>query len=457
MNKKFYSALAGLFIVASSVLALNGFVGSSLAQTIDNDPDCDTVAIIKCGVFTQPNLRAAAVKGDVPKVYAALGVNQSDLGGMENGIVWKDGRVTIGDTVVATGATTAGRWNNPTSDMKSIAGTDRAFVMSTSHFVTDGQTAFVKMENGQFKFAVIKSCGNPVKATPKPQPKPPVTPPPTKPQPPKPPAETPVFACEELTSTPASSEDGNTSFRFDAKASASGGAKISKYTFDFGDGNTAVMTTSGLTTFTNHTYADMAKTYTARVTVTGDINGQMSDKTAPGCVTTVTVKEKPTPPPTTKPTFQCDSLKANLIDETNHTYSYTLKFTAKDGASFDSADFDFGDGATQNGVTESNLADVQHTYTTSGMFTTTATVHFTVEGSAQTDVSDTCSVKVEIPAVLTSTTPPPAAPTPETPPTIASTGPVDLAAGGLGLSSVAGATYYWRASRRNLINKLLGH
>lgn len=460
MNKKFLSALAGLFIVASSVLALNGFVGSSHAQTIDNDPDCDTVAIIKCGAFTQTDLRTAAAKGDVPKVYATLGVSQSDLGGMENGIVWKDGRVTVGSATVATGAMTAGRWNNPTSDMKSIAGTDRAYMMSTSHFVTDGQTAFVKMENGQFKFAVIKSCGNPVKAT-------------AKPKPPTPPKETPVFACEQLTSAPIS--DSTTSFRFDATASASGGAKISKYTFDFGDGKTAVMTTSGLATFVTHTYADTAKTYTAKVTVTGMINGQASDKTSEGCMTTVTVKEKPTPPPTKKPAFQCDSLQANLIDSANHTYSYTLKFTAEHGATFKSADFDFGDGATKEDVAESDLGNVQHTFANSGSFTTTATVHFSIADAAQhdetqadetqstetdtpdmtqTETSDTCSVKIDVPAVLTSTTPPPTPPAP-TPQEIPSTGPVDYAVGGLGLSSVAGATYYWRASRRNLISKLL--
>lgn len=439
MNKKFLNALTGLFIVASSVLALNGFVGSSSAQTIDDDPDCDTVAIIKCGAFTQPNLRAAAVKGDVPKVYAALGVSQSELGGMENGIVWKDGRVTVGDTVVATGAMTAGRWNNPTSDMKSIAGTDRAYTMSTSHFVTDGQTAFVKIVDGQFKFAVIKACGNPVKATPKTQP-------------PKPPTTPQSFACTML--TPAKVSDSDTTYRFDAKATASGGAKISKYTFDFGDGKTTVMTTSGITTYTTHTYADTAKTYTARVTVTGTADGKTSDKTSSACTATVPIKPT-TPPPTQNPTYQCDSLQANLIDNDNHTYSYTLKYTAKDGATFKSADFDFGDGATQNGVAESDLTGVQHSYTNSGTFTTTATVHFNVDDETQSDVSDTCSVSLTIPAVLTSTTPPPIAPTPESPQEIPSTGPMDYAFGGLGFSSVAGATYYWRASRRNLIRKLL--
>jgi hypothetical protein len=42
-----------------------------------------------------------------------------------------------------------------------------------------------------------------------------------------------------------------------------------------------------------------------------------------------------------------------------------------------------------------------------------------------------------------------------TPPTIASTGPTDILAGGAGLSSLTAAGYYWRASRRRLLGSLL--
>ena len=39
---------------------------------------------------------------------------------------------------------------------------------------------------------------------------------------------------------------------------------------------------------------------------------------------------------------------------------------------------------------------------------------------------------------------------------IPSTGPTDLLAGGLGISSLTAAGYYWRQSRRQLMNKMLG-
>lgn len=452
MNKKFLTALASLFIVASSVLALNGFSGTSSAA-VDNTPDCDTVAIIKCGAFSESDLRAAAAKGDVPKVFSAFGISQSELTGFVSGVVWQDGRVTVGDKLVATGATTAGRWNNPKPGMTRIPGTDRAYKMSTSHFVTEGQTAFIKMVNGQFSFAVIKSCGNPVSA--KPTPKPPV------PQP--------TYACESLRKTQAS----RTEFRFDATASAANGAKITKYTFNYGDGTTRDVPTNGSkTAAASHTYTKPG-TYTARVTVFVLVNGKTVQAPGTKCAVSITV----TPPPAT-PAYACDSLTANLIgDEKDRTYKYTLDYTAEGGAVLRDVDFNFGDGSVQNGLKPANLDDIRHTYAKEGSYTTTATLHFTVAGKVQ---DKKCVVKINVspdacphnPSLPKDSPDCERCPIPgkeqypknsdeckdtptETPQVLPDTGPAELAAGGLGLGSLAGAGYYWRASRRNLIDKLL--
>lgn len=146
-------------------VSLIAFAQPVLAS-IDTTRDCDTVAIIKCGSMSVSELQGDAKQGDVPKVYANFGISHSELNGFVDGVVWKDGRVTLGTRgegkLVATNAVTAGRWNNPTSDMKRIPDTDRAYRMSTSHFVDDGQIAFIKIVNGKFSFAVIKTCGNPV-------------------------------------------------------------------------------------------------------------------------------------------------------------------------------------------------------------------------------------------------------------------------------------------------------
>lgn len=158
--------IASLGILLSGALAVNA-LGKTAYAVVDNDPDCDNVAIIRCGAFSVGGLREKASQGDVPRVFNAFGIQQSELNGFVDGIVWRDGRVTVDGKTVATGAMTAGRNFGGTP----IPGTN-AGKYPTSKFVTEGQTAFVKMVNGKFEFAVIKACGNPVTATPK------VTPPP---------------------------------------------------------------------------------------------------------------------------------------------------------------------------------------------------------------------------------------------------------------------------------------
>lgn len=161
--RKIAILLLALVLPASLIL-----FARPVSAAIDTTRDCDTVAIIKCGSMTVSELQTDAKKNDVPRVYANFGISQNELNGFVDGVVWKDGRVTLGTRgagkLVATNAVTAGRWNNPTSDMVRIPNTDRAYRMSTSHFVDDGQIAFVKIVNNKFAFAVIKTCGNPVTA-----------------------------------------------------------------------------------------------------------------------------------------------------------------------------------------------------------------------------------------------------------------------------------------------------
>lgn len=183
---KFGIAAAVIGIVS---LLIGHFGGPTYAANIDNTPDCDNVAIFYCGSMNESEFHRKwnndGRYNDHQAVFAAFGINKDDVNGMVDGVVWKDGRVTLNDgKVVATGAMTAGRnWGgNP------IPNTKNAAKYSTSKFVTEGQTAMIKMVDGQFKFAVVKSCGNPVTATPveqpKPEPKPEPRPEPTPEKPP---------------------------------------------------------------------------------------------------------------------------------------------------------------------------------------------------------------------------------------------------------------------------------
>lgn len=242
-------------------------MGNAASAVVDNSPDCDDVAIIRCGAFDMDTMRTKASQGDVPKIFNQLGISQQDLQGQfVDGIVWRDGRVTVDGKTVATGAMTAGRNFGGTP----IEGTN-AGVYPTSRFVTEGQTAFVKMKaDGTFDFAIIKACGNPVKATP------------------KQPEQKAAYECVSLNVKQIS----RTRYEFTANATASGGAAIEKYEFGFGDG-------FGITV-DDKTYVYEYKqpgTYKTNVVVHVKTDVKTAEATSPACEKTVTItKPQQTPP-----------------------------------------------------------------------------------------------------------------------------------------------------------------
>ena len=356
-------ALLGLLF---AVLSLGGaFVANQAfaAEQVDNTPDCDTVAIIKCGAFSESEMRADAAKGDVQTVYNAFGISKTALAGSySSGIVWKDGRVTVGGKTVATGATTAGRWNSPKSGMTRIAGTDRAYKMSTSHFVTEGQTAFVKFDaNGKFLFAIIKSCGNPVVAKPL----------------------VPLFYCNSLAVT----RINRTAYQFTAKATGANVVIVS-YTYNFGDGTVI----TGPNKTPGHTYAKPG-TYTAKLSVTFRLNtnGAVKTVTSAGCTVKVTVP--PVPP---APSWSCDSLTKTLIS--GNTYRFDTKSSAINGAKITAHTFDYGDGQKQTIQTVNNntAQSATHTYAKPGTYTIRATQTVLVNGATTTITNDKCVVKITV-------------------------------------------------------------
>lgn len=358
---------------------------------VDQTPDCDTVAIIKCGVTSQADLREKAKTGDIPRVFSAFGINQNQLNGMVEGVVWKDGRVTIGrDQVVARNAMTAGRWNNPTADMKRIPDTDRAYKMSTSHFVDDGQIAYIKMVDGKFKFAVIRTCGNPVSATPVETPKPPK----------------PTYACKDLTKQRVKGTEDT--FEFTAKVVADNGAKVVGYRWNFGDGKKKDTTKNTV----EHKYAEPG-TYTAKVAGIIDIDGKKVEANGASCVVQLTVtKEK-------VPTYACRYMNLKEIDRAKRIVETdTLASQNKEGVTFKHFVYDFGDGTPA--VTTTNPR-VQHTFAKDGTFTVRAHAVFTVNGEEKSVTSDACAKQI----TFSSTQPPvvtPPTPTPTTPEKLVDTG-----------------------------------
>lgn len=168
-----------------SLLLSVGLVAASLvfvpAAASAEQGDCDANAVIRCGAYSLTKLQEqyrANQAGNVQSLYRTFGISSvDDLKGMVEGTVSRDGKVYVGDKVVATNGVTAGRQRIGGDNTAVLGGAfyQRPLGQGFAEGVTRLQ-AYVKMENGKFVYAVIKACGNPVKGTPT------VTPPPA-PQP----------------------------------------------------------------------------------------------------------------------------------------------------------------------------------------------------------------------------------------------------------------------------------
>lgn len=351
-----------LFAVALLSVATLGVVQLTANAKVDTSPDCDKYAVMYCGAKDatefQKKFNADGKYKDHTKVYAAFGINKADVTGMVDGIVWKNGNVTLGSsasgTIVATAARDAARNLGGTP----IAGTTAA-ITSTSTFGDEGQSAMIKMVNGQFKFAIIKSCGNPVTA--KPKPKPPV----------------PAAVCTYLKATPIS----RTEYKFEVKATVSGGAKVLSYTYNFGDGKSSTTPAPSAT----HTYADAAKSYTATLTVKVQLGSTTKDITAPACKVCITIKEAPS--------YVCDQLSVTQINRT--TFKFGSKFGLK-GVTFKGVTYVVKD---ESGKELTRLTEANPTYTqnTVGKYTVEAQGSVLVDGQTKSvPVSANCKKPFEI-------------------------------------------------------------
>lgn len=353
-----------LFAVALLSVATLGVVQLTANAKIDESPDCDKYAIMYCGAKDatefQKKFNADGKYTDHTKVYAAFGISKADVTGMVNGVVWKNGNVTVGNTtIVATNARDAARNLGGTP----IAGTQGAAITSTSTFGDEGQKAMIKMVNGEFKFAIITSCGNPVVATPK---KPPV--------PPKPP----TGVCDKLTLTKIS----RTQVKLAASAKVANGGKVISYTYNFGDGTSSTTPAPTAT----HTYPDTGKTYTLTLTVKVQLGNVTKDVTAATCKTTFCVTPLP-------PSYTCEELSVTKINRT--TYRFGSRFALKN-VTFKGVTYVVKDA---NGKELARLTDPSSTYTQStvGKYTVEAQGTVLVNGQTKSvPVSSACKKPFEI-------------------------------------------------------------
>jgi hypothetical protein len=161
----------GAFVGIMLVSFLRNSVASALS--ISSPRDCDTNAVMNCGALTTAELQQKYGNTGVAGIYGYFGISAGDIDDISktavSGTVYKDGTVTADGVTVATNAITAGRENISGSTKVSNSGVTFYKRAPSVSFRVNSINAFVVMQNGQFKFAILGACGNPVIATPVPK------------------------------------------------------------------------------------------------------------------------------------------------------------------------------------------------------------------------------------------------------------------------------------------------
>jgi uncharacterized repeat protein (TIGR01451 family) len=157
-NRKLMMA-SGLLILLFAVL-----IPISNAQA----GDCSDNSVINCGISSLGQAQGAynANSGGVKTMFNYYGINPNDSAGVVDGYVHRNGNVEVNGKIVATGAWSMGRQYIAGSTKKTINGTTFYVRTTQSSFRSDKLASYVKIVNGQYKWAIVKDCGNPIKAHP---------------------------------------------------------------------------------------------------------------------------------------------------------------------------------------------------------------------------------------------------------------------------------------------------
>ena len=373
----FMFGLATLLALGTGV-----FFGRLVPHAFARTAECNNNSILYCGFDSKSALISTIGSGD-GKGHTDLGAIYNDFGlpaskysrfvsDAQPAVVNRDGTVVVAGRVVATGAVTFGRYKGShTGDgmVTKTIGSTTIYGNTPSRTFGDysSMTGYVLFDaSGTPEFIVLDTCGNTVIATPVQS----------------------GVACN-LLSTKAVAGKLNT-YNFTASASASGLASVSKYVYNFGDGSSTVTKSNG-TDVVEHTYSKIG-TFTVSVTAYATLPwGTEISASGGSCQSSVT---------STQPYYQCVQLGGSLLDKDKYSYQFVASMKYGNGATFVSADFDFGDGKTATGVKSSDGSTVStnHNYDKAGNYSASAVLRFSVNGKTVT--ASTCK------AYVTPTAPP---------------------------------------------------
>ncbi|MDF2460613.1 MAG: hypothetical protein K0S68_16 [Candidatus Saccharibacteria bacterium] len=300
--------MKGLGIAASAVALALSLVSPVATQAAAGEPrDCETFSIIYCGAYTKAELLKKMTEGDgrhsaanIQQIYykEGRGVTEANFKSAStvDGRVYKDGRVVVNGKTVATGGKAISRTYTEGST-KSGSVWMRP---NSQGFAVDSIPAWVNMDGGQFRYYIIKSCGNIGVATPVKTPTPSPTPAPVH-----------EFDCIDLVPTRVTNKGSNDTYRFTVTPKVKN-VTITGYRFTFSDGTS--VTTAADKPFVEREIKSGSFKVQAQV-----ITNKGETKIVEACTATVNITvntPSPTPTPTPTPTATPQVLGVTTLPET---------------------------------------------------------------------------------------------------------------------------------------------
>lgn len=373
--KKRYFAILPLAIVAALCAGLWNFgLGDKL--TLASSPqDCNDNAIVRCGIQSVTELRQKFNSNhrDIKHIYGAFGVTAGEINNatIKMGRVYKNGNVTINGDVVATGAVTVGRQNMPGSHTIMINDEKYYERAPSVSFRSDYINAFVMVDKyGKFLGAVITSCGNPVKATPKPKP---------------------YYVCTGLIATPVAGRRDQINLAI--------GSELNDVTFLHK--TYTIKNSAGKVIDTIRQNRDDANpVYTQPTAGRYSVEGTVTVNALGKTVTTPVGKCKASFTIEAAPEYRCDSLTLSRVGQSATKYGQiaaTVKHTEKNGAKYKSVTYKITGPNGQTITATGN--DYQEVIASPGKWRIEATVNFTVDGKTKNHTSAACKAEIDIPKI----------------------------------------------------------
>lgn len=477
-------------LVVASVLSVGAFALPATAAELNlgGAQDCDANAVIYCGAQTSSSLISKYNNGtaqnsakSIQDIYTNFGISSSEVNSIVTtavaGRVTKTGEVYINSssTPVASGAITAGRQNIAGSTQVTQNGTTFYTRPPSVSFNGTSIPAFVVMQNGVFQYAIISSCANPVKATPR------------TPTPPPAPQTTPKVTINKTVAPKGTNNytkditvktDTRVDYRIEVTSNGTEAA-TNVNVKDVLPANVTYVPGTLLVGGKRATDAQARAFFSPAGTVIGSIAvgqtiifrfeanvGQPSATTAcmkqtltntgtvaateitPISSTAVVNKEcQPVKPMVTPPICTGFDIRAGE----NRTITVTQFDYTLNGATFVNAVINWDvnkTNASSAAITDvSKVVGQTYQYAADGTYLVSVTITFTQDGKTVTSDGVQCQKQVAFttkPPVVT----PPVTPVSTTPVTLVAAGPAANIAAAIAFIAIAGGAYYWSLRRR---------